>query len=142
MVKDAKKLLTNVIGYFGDDITYQTEDIRETFDSMIMTQIKSKIANEIISNGESVMDIVRKLDLLSKNLMKPIIAIFKDNGIELNNFNIESINFPKEDMQRIKEALKTKAENEILGIKAKFCPRCGCQVAEGTKFCGECGGKL
>ena len=109
---------------------------------MIMTQIKTKIAKEIISHKESVLDIVRKLSSLSKNLNGPIAAIFKDNGIELDNFNIESINFPKEDMERIKEALNKKAENEILGVKSKFCPNCGNQITFGDKFCGECGGEL
>lgn len=142
VVSDPEKLISNIVGYFGDDITYDMEDIREKFDSMIMTQIKSKIADEIVSHKESVLDIIRKLDKLSSNLVKPISNIFKDNGIDLNIFNIESINFPKEDMVRIKEALKTKAENEILGIKAKFCSNCGAQVAPGTKFCGECGGEL
>lgn len=59
--------------------------------------------------------------------------------IRLVESNLADAKARSEAMLREKEE---KEQAERLALAARTCPQCGCENAEGTKFCQECGARL
>ena len=114
-IVDSKRFLLKLVGTLKQfDVATLSEYLRGAF----ITRIKTGIANAIISEGKSVLDISTQLDSLSEKLKLSLGAEMLEYGIALSQFNIHSINVPEDDsaMQSLKTALAKRAEMGIVGF--------------------------
>lgn len=114
-IVDSKRFLLKLVGTVKSfDVTTLAEYLRGAF----ITRIKTGIANAIISQKKSVLEIATELDTLSEKLKQSLAAEMLEYGIGLSQFNIHSINVPEDDsaMQSLKVALSKRAEMGIVGF--------------------------
>lgn len=112
---EAKKFLLKLVGTLpGFDVNTLSEYFRGVF----TTKIKSEIANAIIKNGQSVLEISTQLEILSNMLQETLAPVMEEYGIGLAQFNIHSINVPEDDpaVITLKAALAKRAEMGVLGF--------------------------
>lgn len=114
-VTDAKKFLLKLVGTLpGFDVT----TLSDYFKGVFTTKIKTGIANAIIKNGASVLEISTQLETLSEMLKETLSPDMDEYGIGLAQFNIHSINVPEDDpaVISLKAALAKRTEMGILGF--------------------------
>ena len=115
IVYDAPVLFRSVIGGMQQADIVKFDKIKDYFRGILVLKVKSYIANTIISNGISALEISAKLDDISQNVKGQLGHEFEKFGFKVTNFFIESINFPDEDFAKINKILEQKAEFEIMG---------------------------
>ena len=95
---------------FGTNSTFKTEDINEYFKSLLVSGITDTIAESRVS----ALDLASNLQEFNKLCVKEMSEEFTKLGLQLVNFTIENISFPKE----IEAALDERTRLGILGDKA------------------------
>ena len=75
------------------------------------SKVKSVIADEIISNGISALEIATKLEVMSEKVKAQVTPEFARYGFSVANFFIQSINFPDEDFEKINQELQQYSED-------------------------------
>jgi len=113
-IVDAKKFLLKLVGTLPD---FDVNTLSEYFKGVFTTKIKTAIANAIIKNGVSVLEVSTQLETLSDMLKASLAPEMENYGVGLAQFNIHSINVPEEDSAVItlKAALARRAELGLLG---------------------------
>ena len=91
------------------------DKIKEYYRGILVIKVKSAIADAIITNGISALEISIKLEELSVKVKEQIAKNFEEYGFIVPNFYIQSINFPDEDFEKINKILADKAAFEIMG---------------------------
>lgn len=91
------------------------DKIKEFYRGVLVIKVKSIIAETILSEKISALEIVSKLDDLSRKVREEICPEFEKYGFAITNFYIQSINFPDEDFAKINKILEDKAAFEIMG---------------------------
>lgn len=91
------------------------DKIKEFYRGVLVIKVKSIIAETILAEKISALEIVSKLDDLSDKVKEEICPEFERYGFAITNFYIQSINFPDEDFAKINEILEDKAAFEIMG---------------------------
>ncbi|MDR0286747.1 MAG: SPFH domain-containing protein [Clostridiales bacterium] len=114
-IDDYKTFFTEIIGtmQMADVVSY--DKVISYYKGLIVTRIKTIIADTIINQKISALEITAKLDDISKEVQKRLIPEIKKYGFTLINFLIQSINFPDEDFDQINDILEKKAAFEIMG---------------------------
>lgn len=87
------------------------------FRGLLMSNINELISSYLVHKKISILEINAYVTEISKHIQGRLAPVFLENGIELNNFYIDSISIPEEDPAtiRLKEALAKKAEMDIIG---------------------------
>ena len=114
-IVDTKKFLLKLVGTLpGFDVA----TLADYFKGVFTTKIKSNIAQAIINNGHSVLEISSHLETLSEMLKVSLAPEMNAFGIGLVQFNIHSINVPEDDpaVITLKAALAKRTEMGILGF--------------------------
>jgi membrane protease subunit (stomatin/prohibitin family) len=113
-IVDAKKFLLKLVGTLPG---FDVGTLSDYFKGVFTTKIKSNIANAIIKNGQSVLEISTQLEVLSEMLKASLAPEMEEYGVGLVQFNIHSINVPEDDpaVITLKSALARKAEMGLLG---------------------------
>ncbi|KIX15643.1 SPFH domain-containing protein [Dethiosulfatarculus sandiegensis] len=113
-VGHSKKFLTKLVGTLRD---FSKNKLREYLRGIIITAAKDTIAEELVSHQTSVLEVAAKLEEISESLAVNIRRKIETFGLNLINFQVNSINVPEEDpaVSRLKEALAKKAEMDIMG---------------------------
>lgn len=114
-VLDCTTLFKQIIGGMQKADIVKYDKIKEYYRGLLVIKVKSAIAEAIISNGISALEISTKLESLSANVKEQITPEFNHYGFEVANFYIQSINFPDEDFEKINKILTDKAAFEIMG---------------------------
>ncbi|MBE5891602.1 MAG: SPFH domain-containing protein [Lachnospiraceae bacterium] len=114
-VNDVNTLFRTLIGGMQKADLVKFEKIKEYYRGVLVTKVKSVIADEIISNGISALEISARLESLSESVKLKISSEFEKYGFSVKNFFIQSINFPDEDFENINKVLEDKAAFEIMG---------------------------
>lgn len=114
-VVDGKALFQEIIGGMPKNDLVKFDKLKEYFRGLLVIKVKSIIAESIITDGLSALEISTQLEQLSNKVKERIIPAFKEYGFSIGNFYIQSINFPDEDFERINKILENKAEFEIMG---------------------------
>jgi membrane protease subunit (stomatin/prohibitin family) len=114
-VVDATTLFKELIGGMQKSDIVKFDKIREFYRGILVIKVKSAIADAIITNGNSALEISTKLELLSDRVKEQIAPEFEKYGFSIANFYIQSINFPDEDFDKINKILEDKAAFEIMG---------------------------
>ena len=113
-ISDPKKFLLKWVGTLKVFDAYTLSDY---FKGVFATKIKTGIANAIIKQGISVLEVSTQLDALSDMLKQSLGAEMAEYGIGLAQLNINSINVPEDDtaVVTLKKALAKRAEMGLLG---------------------------
>ncbi len=114
-VVSAETFFREVIGGMPQSDLVKFDKISEYFRGILVTKVKSAIADQVITNGISVLELSAKLESLSSSVKKEIEGEFTKYGLETVNFFIKSINFPDEDFENINRILEDRAAFEIMG---------------------------
>jgi membrane protease subunit (stomatin/prohibitin family) len=114
-ISNSKKFLLKLVGTLSK---FDSKTISEYFKGVFLSKIKVEIANAIIRQKTSVLEISTDLTSISDSLKVTLSSDVDEFGVELVQFNIISINVPEDDSAviRLKEALARKAEMGILGF--------------------------
>jgi membrane protease subunit (stomatin/prohibitin family) len=114
-ISNSKKFLQTIVGTFG---AFDAEDIAKYLNGILITIAKSKIAQHVIGNQVSILDISQDLVSLSKDIEVEFTSRSEDYGISIRNFNIQSINTPSDDpsILSLKQALAKRAELGVLNF--------------------------
>ncbi len=112
---DSRKFLIRLVGTLPQ---FEASTLAEYFRGVFITRIKTEIANAIIINGQSVLDISTELGKLSEMLRVSLSEDMATYGLSLLQLNINSINVPDSDpaVQTLKAALAKRAEMTIVGF--------------------------
>lgn len=114
-VLNAATLFKNVIGGMQKADIVKFDKIKDYYRGILVIKVKSAIADAIINNNISALEISARLEALSASVMEQILPEFEKYGFSVTNFFIQSINFPDEDFVKINKILEDKAAFEIMG---------------------------
>lgn len=114
-VSDVTTLFKEVIGGMQKVDIVKFDKIKEYYRGILVIKVKSAIADAIITNGISALEISARLEQLSEKVGQQVTPEFEKYGFSVANFYIQSINFPDEDFEKINHILEDKAAFEIMG---------------------------
>lgn len=114
-VLDVTTLFKEVIGGMQKADIVKFDKVKEYYRGILVIKAKSAIADSIINNGISALEISTKLEALSEKVKEQVSPEFEKYGFSVANFFIQSINFPDEDFEKINKILEDKAAFEIMG---------------------------
>jgi len=114
-IVDAKRFLLRLVGTVSQ---FDIDTLAEYFRGVFITRIKTEIANLIIKQEQSVLEVSTQLEALSNGLKQALEAEVAEYGVTLVQFNVHSINVPENDPagRTLKAALARKAEMGIVGF--------------------------
>lgn len=112
---DYTAFFTELIGGMQRADLVKFDKIKEFYRGILVIKAKSIIADAILAEKISALEIASKLDDLSEKVKVEICPEFERYGFAITNFYIQSINFPDEDFAKINEILEDKAAFEIMG---------------------------
>jgi len=130
-ILDAPTLFTEVIGGMQRADIIKFDKIKEYYRGILVIKVKTAIADAIITNGISALEISTKLESLSERVKEQISPEFEKFGFVISNFYIQSINFPDEDFNKINKILEDKAAFEIMG-EGRYATKRSFDVYEGA----------
>lgn len=114
-ISDARNFTTQIVGALhGEDVTSH-DTITRYFKGLIISKVKSSIAEMVVRERVSLLDITALLELASNTCRERIAGEFDRFGLEVLNFYVESINIPPEDFAKLKKILEDRAEFNLLG---------------------------
>ena len=113
-VTDPRLFLESLIGNMS---SFTTEQINQYFKGKIISSLNNIIAQQIIQNKVSVLDINTQLMDLSSNSEVMLNSILSKYGVSIVEFAIMSINFPEDDpsVVKLKEAKALVARLNVAG---------------------------
>ncbi|MNB89421.1 Double zinc ribbon [compost metagenome] len=113
-IEDARKFLLKLVGSLPQ---FDQETLVSYFRGLLMSNINELISSYLIRKKISVLEINAYVVEISRHIQGRLAPVFLENGIELNNFYIDSINIPEDDpaVLTLKEALAKRAEMDIIG---------------------------
>lgn len=114
-IRDSRRFVTQMVGaQLGADATR----IREYFIGEIVQGLVKNVGKVLTTGEASVLQIATLLGDLSKRVSDDLYSEFDRFGLEVVNFNIESINIPQEEMQRIQDVFaKTMEARELSKVE-------------------------
>lgn len=112
---DPTTFFKELIGGMQQNDLVKFDKIKEFYRGIMVIKVKSIIADSIISDKISALDISTKLEDLSEKVRVKLSGEFERYGLTVINFYIQSINFPDEDFAKINKILEDKAAFEIMG---------------------------
>lgn len=130
-IKDCEAFFSEVIGGMAKADIVKYDKIKEFYRGLLVIKAKSAIADAIITNGISALEISAKLEKLSEQVLGQIQPEFERYGFQVANFYIQSINFPDEDFAKINQLLEDKAAFEIMG-EGRYTTKRSFDVYEGA----------
>ena len=93
-IEDTKRFLLTLVGTLP---VFDQDAIERFFRGVLTTRIKQAIANSILREGVSVLEISTHLESLSSDLLQVLAPDFERYGIRLSQFNVRSVNVPEDD---------------------------------------------
>ena len=114
-VDDYRVFLTELIGTMNEYDVVSYTKMLSYFKGLLVTKVKSLIAQAIIKNKISALEVTANIDEISEFSKNEISEEFHRFGLKVVNFYIESINFPDEDFDAINKILSDKAAFDIIG---------------------------
>lgn len=113
-IQDYTTFISELIGALGN-AAVNYKKVLDFYKGVLVTKVKSVIADVIINQKISIFEISAKLELISAQTHDSIRSEFERYGFSVPNFYIQSINCPDEDFEQINKILEKKASFEIIG---------------------------
>lgn len=114
-VIDPVTMFKEIIGGMQRSEIVKMDKIKEYYRGILVVKVKSAIADTIINNGISALEISTRTEALADSVREQITPEFEQYGFSITNFFIQSINFPDEDFEKINKILEDKAAFELMG---------------------------
>ena len=114
-VSDYRVFLTELIGAMQQRDVVHYGKMQDYFKGVLIMKVKTLIAQAIIKNKVSALEIAASLETISDYCEAEIGEEFGRFGLKVVNFFIQSINFPDEDFEEINQILSEKASFDIIG---------------------------
>ena len=114
-VDDYRVFLTELIGSLNPLAVVNYGKLMDYFKGVLVMKAKSLIAQAIINNKVSALEISASIDNISEYCKAEISSEFQRFGLKVVNFYVQSINFPDEDFSEINKILRDKASFDIIG---------------------------
>ncbi len=113
-LSDCRKFFKEIVGSLGK---LTTDDVYNSFRGMITTKLKTLIAETIVRDKISLLEISVLLDDLSKKCNNAVAPEFERFGLTVVNLFIGDISFPEDDpiVIRLRSAVMDRGEFDILG---------------------------
>lgn len=114
-IEDSKRFLLKLVGTLP---RFDSNVVSNYMRGALTTQIKNAVADAIITNGKSILEVSTELNALSTLLKERLGPTLSEYGVRLAQFNIHSINVPEDDtaVQTLKGALAKRTELSLLGV--------------------------
>lgn len=112
---NVKDFITNIIGTMNPSDVVRFDKVLDYYRGILVNRVKSEIAEVIINEKISALEIAPQLDDISLKLENLLSPEFEKFGFRIINFFVKSINFPEEDFDKINAILEDKAQFEIMG---------------------------
>ena len=110
-IEDSKSLVTQIT---GSKAATNAGTIHEYFIGEIIQKVVQAISQSVAKDAVSILQISALVNEISEYAYKQIQGEFARFGLNVVNFNIESINFPEEEMKRIQDVFaKTLEAREL-----------------------------
>ena len=120
-VADSRLLLKKLTGTTRD---MTKGSVAELFKGLLMTEVKTLIANLMTARQVSFLEIHSHLHEISQQIREQVTPMYRQYGMEIVNFFVNSISVPGDDPGyiRIRSALAAAKEKELLarGMKAEM----------------------
>ena len=100
-ILDVTTLFKELIGGMQKADIVKFDRIKDYYRGILVIKVKSAIADTIIGEGISALEISTKLDSLSEHVKEQVRPEFEKYGFSIANFFIQSINFPDEDFEKV-----------------------------------------
>lgn len=114
-LKNYRVFFTELIGGMAQSDIVNYDKINDFYKGIVVTKVKTIIADTIIKNKISALEISTELENISQKVKEKISDEFEKYGFDVMNFFINSINFPDEDFEKINKLLEDRAAFEIIG---------------------------
>lgn len=113
-VADSGTFITRLVGATP---AFTRTELASHFKGIVMTRLKSAVAQAIVRHGVSILEISTELQALSEKVEAEIAPEVRAFGVEMIAFRILSINVPAEDdsLKVLKNAKATAARRRIEG---------------------------
>ena len=108
-VTDTRSLIVQLV---GTEQYQHSEKIEQYFEGEIVQRLSNELSNYLVQEKISVFEVNAKLNALSKFVERDVSREFERFGIEIVNFNVESISIPEEEKLKIQEVLGKRMEIE------------------------------
>lgn len=130
-INNYQLFIQELIGAMAGAEIVKYDKVLDFFKGFLISKVKSIIAQIIIDEKISALEISAKLNDISDEAALTLEPDFNRFGMTLINFYIKSINFPDEDFEKINEILEDKAAFEIMG-DARYATKRSFDVYEGA----------
>jgi membrane protease subunit (stomatin/prohibitin family) len=114
-LQDYTTFMRELIGSMHQSEFIRFDKLQQFFRGVIVQRIKVLIADIIINQKISALEITPKLEEISDITRSRIKETFEGYGLDVVNFFIQSINFPDEDFDAINSILHKRAEFDLIG---------------------------
>lgn len=88
--------------FIGATANFSAEELKKQFDSLLLQKFTNSLARFIEEKQMSVTRTMAYLDDISTVILTGVTAEFALYGVEVNNFNISSLTFDREQLERIR----------------------------------------
>ena len=114
-IDDSKKFLIKLVGTMP---SFDRDKLVSYFRGVIVTRAKDAIANIIVAQNVSILQIATRLNAISDSLKSELAPDLADFGLKIVNFFVSSVSTPEDDpaVQKMKAALAKRAEMNIVGF--------------------------
>ena len=130
-IADYAGFLRELIGSLNSSDVVRYTKVLDFYKGILVTKVKSIIADIIIHDQISALEIAAQLDDISQRAQQILSPEFGKFGMQLINFFVKSINFPEEDFETINKILEDKAAFDIMG-DSRYATKRSFDVYEGA----------
>lgn len=130
-IADYAGFLRELIGSLNSSDVVRYTKVLDFYKGILVTKVKSIIADIIIHDQISALEIAAQLDGISQRTQQILTPEFGKFGMQLINFFVKSINFPEEDFETINKILEDKATFDIMG-DSRYATKRSFDVYEGA----------
>lgn len=130
-IADYAGFLRELIGSLNASDVVRYTKVLDFYKGILVTKVKSIIADIIIHDQISALEIAAQLDGISQRTQQILTPEFGKFGMQLINFFVKSINFPEEDFETINKILEDKAAFDIMG-DSRYATKRSFDVYEGA----------
>jgi membrane protease subunit (stomatin/prohibitin family) len=136
-VEDTRLFVSQLIGAAPAGATVDYKLVSSYFNGLLNTSVKSLVAEWMITNKATFLELSANLKQLSEAAQKAISEEYKRYGVEVKSFYIMNL-APQDEEIVILQEQKAKSARDLVDV----CPHCGAASPAGRAFCGSCGKRL
>ena len=113
-VKESRVFLETLV---GNMTSFSTEKVSNYFKGKMMSKFNTLLSTKIANDQISILQINSHLSEMSDYMQAELSGYFETYGLELESFNIMSVNVPQEDpsFKKLREAIDKAAQLRIVG---------------------------